>query len=314
MKSLFVIQVKGFAGVDFQPPGLTGAELRRAVDALAVHQTLRFFATLITDDIEVLCAKLKNLERLRAADPATGAAICGYHLEGPWLLPRHGCLEGHDSAKMIGPDIRDFERLQTAAGGRIRLITLAPELPGSAEFIREVVRQGVQVALGHTNASADDIAAAITAGARFSIHFGSGIPEKWQPHDNVLRRLLARNELTAIFIPNGIQLSPTDLKSCFEKKPPGKALFTVNCTAAAGLIPRHNLPGGNLVVPDIGPDEGLINVSQWLGLYLENARAYCSTFIAVRFGVELPDLPPNLNDAFNLLQTKSQHFSPACPE
>src|ERR1035438_8935747 len=83
--SLLDIQVNGFAGVDFQNPNLSAAELRRAVAGLASHQTLRFFATLITDSVESLCCKFENLERLRAKDPAVAAAICGYHLEGPWL-------------------------------------------------------------------------------------------------------------------------------------------------------------------------------------------------------------------------------------
>ena len=76
--SLFDIQVNGFAGVDFQHPTLSAAGLRRAVDELAAQQTRRFFLTLITDSIASLCAMLKNIERIRAADPVVGESVCGY--------------------------------------------------------------------------------------------------------------------------------------------------------------------------------------------------------------------------------------------
>ena len=66
--SLFDIQVNGFGAVDFQRPDLSADDARRAVEALAVHETHRFFLTLITDGIDSLCAKLKNFERIRAAD------------------------------------------------------------------------------------------------------------------------------------------------------------------------------------------------------------------------------------------------------
>ena len=165
--SLFDIQVNGFAGVDFQQPDLAAADLRRAVDGLAAHETRRFFLTLITDGIGPLCAKLKNIERIRSADPVVGEAACGYHIEGPWLSPEPGYRGAHDPRHMGAPSIADFDRLQEAAGGHIKLLTLAPELPGSAEVIRHIVSSGVQVSLGHTNASDADIDKAIDAGARF---------------------------------------------------------------------------------------------------------------------------------------------------
>jgi len=309
--SLFDIQVNGFAGVDFQQPDLTGADLRRAVAGLAAHETRRFFATLITDDVAALVGKFANLERLRAADAAAASAVCGYHLEGPWLSPEPGFRGAHESRHMGAPDLRAFERLQTAAGGNIRLVTLAPEWPGSGDFIRAVVGMGVQVSLGHTNASESEITAAIAAGARFCTHLGNGVPAELPRHDNVMQRLLARDELIAFFIPDGIHLPPAVLKNFFRAKPAGKAMFTTDCMAAAGA-PSGRYPLGNLFM-EVGddrivrqpgksnfagsalcPDEGVKNLQRWLGLNVENARQLFSTAIADVFQIKLPAIPESL--------------------
>jgi len=305
--SLFDIQVNGFAGVDFQQPDLTDADLRQAVEGLAAHETLRFFATLITDNVEALGRKFANLERIRAADAAVAAAVCGYHLEGPWLSPEPGYRGAHDSRHMGAPDIRAFERLQTAAGGNIRLVTLAPEWPGTMDFIRAVVGMGVQVSLGHTNASESEITAAISAGARFCTHLGNGVPTELHRHENVMQRLLARDELIAFFIPDGIHLPPPVLKNFFRAKPAGKALFTTDCMAAAGA-PSGRYQLGNLFL-EVGddrivrqpgrsnfagsalcPDEGVKNIQSWLGLNAEHARRLFSTSIADAFNISLPDI------------------------
>ena len=305
--SLIDIQVNGFAGIDFQQPQLSAAELRQAVDALAAHETRRFFATLLTDRIDALCAKLANLERLRAADPTVGEALCGYHLEGPWLSPEPGFRGAHDPQHMTAPDRAAFDRLQAAANGNIRLLTLAPEWPGSAEFIRHVSTSGVAVSLGHTNASDADIDAAIAAGACYCTHLGNGVPAELPRHDNVIQRLLARDELTAFFIPDGVHVPPAALRNFYRAKPAGKALFTTDCVAAAGAPPGRyrvgplevevgadrvvRLPGSPYLAGSaLCPDEAVRNVVRWLDLDATTARACCSTRIAERFGIKLPAL------------------------
>ena len=305
--SLFDIQVNGFAGVDFQRSDLSTDDVRRAVEALAAHETHRFFLTLITDGIDALCAKLKNLERIRAADPLIHAGVCGYHIEGPWLSPLPGFYGAHNPLHLKLPLIADFERLQEAAGGHIKLLTLAPELPGSADIIHSITRAGSQVALGHTNASDTDISEAIAAGARFCTHLGNGVPIEMHRHDNVIQRLLARDELVAFFIPDGIHLPPSTLKNFFRAKPAGKALFTTDCMAAAGAPPgkysiaHHELQvGADRIVrasahsgfagSALSPDEGVDNIRRWLGLDENTARSLFSGSIADFFGIKLPAL------------------------
>jgi N-acetylglucosamine-6-phosphate deacetylase len=308
VKSLFDIQVNGFASVDFQSPRLAPEETERAVAALAHHGTLRFFPTLITDDVESLRVKFENLEQHRASSRAIAEAACGYHLEGPWISPEPGYRGAHEERWVRPPSITDFDTLQKAANGNIRLVTLAPEWPDSPALIKQLVAQGVHVSLGHTNASESQIDAAIEAGARFCTHLGNGVPQMLHRHDNVIQRLLARDELVAFLIPDGIHLPPAVLKNFFRAKPPGKALFTTDCMSAAGAPPgRYRLADTEVEVgPDrivrkpgetcfagssLAPDEGVENLQRWLGLDPETARALFSTRIAELFGIDLPDLP-----------------------
>lgn len=193
----FDFQVNGFGGVDFQASTLSRAEMEHAVAVMRQHGMAGIFLTLITDEIDAHCRRLENFEQLRAASAAIAEMIVGYHIEGPWLSPEPGYRGAHPAEPMCAPSIVEFERMQVAANGRIRLITLAPEWPGSAECIEAMTRTGVHISLGHTNASEAQIDEAIRAGARFVTHLGNGCPLQMHRHDNIVQRLLARDELTA---------------------------------------------------------------------------------------------------------------------
>lgn len=307
--SLFDIQINGFAGVDLQQDELAGSCLRRMVQGLADGGTCRWFATLITDAVPRLEARLARLEVLRAADPAAAAAVCGYHLEGPWLSPVPGYCGAHDPRWMGPPDRAVFDRLQQAAGGHIRLVTLAPEWPGSAGFIRYVRERGVQVSIGHSQADGSEIGAAVEAGARFCTHLGNGVPAMLHRHDNIVQRLLARDELSAFFIPDGIHLPPDVLRNFFRAKPPGRALFTTDAMAAAGAPPGTyrlgalelevgsdrvvHLPGcPQFAGSALTPDQAVANLTRWLDLPEGAAWALCSTAVGQAFGIELPEWEP----------------------
>src|SRR5947209_6914457 len=102
--SLFDLQVNGFAGVDFQDPALSLADLRRAVEALRAAQTHRILLTLITDDLDALARKFERIEKHRAADPLVAETISGFHLEGPFLSPEEGYRGAHPGECMRAPD------------------------------------------------------------------------------------------------------------------------------------------------------------------------------------------------------------------
>jgi N-acetylglucosamine-6-phosphate deacetylase len=302
--SLFDLQVNGFAGVDFQDPALTGEQLTNALDTLAAGGTRRILLTLITDTLDALERKFANLETLRARSPFIAEILCGYHLEGPWLSPQEGYRGAHPGECMCAPDLRAFQRLQASAGGRIRLVTIAPEWRGSADFIAALVAQEVVVSLGHTNASEAQIDDAINAGATMTTHLGNGCPVTLPRHDNIIQRLLARDELTACLIPDGAHLPPFALRNLFRAKPPGKVLLTTDAMAAAAAPPgRYRIgrleveshdgvvraPGSaNLAGSCLTPAQGVANAARWLGVSASEARAMFSTRVAEVFGISLP--------------------------
>lgn len=299
----FDLQVNGFAGVDFQQENLPADDLRRAMRGLRIHGTDRILLTLITDEVSRLCRKLARLEQLRERAPDWASPIAGYHLEGPWLRPEAGYCGAHNAEKMCAPTIGDFDRLFQAANGRVRLITLAPEHPGSCEVIAHAVRHGVRVAVGHSNASDPEIDRAIAAGLRLCTHLGNGVPQMLHRHDNIMQRLLARDELTAVFIPDGIHLPRAVLRNFVRAKPNGKVLFTTDCMAAAGAGPgRYRLGDLETEVGDDGVvrqpgqssafagssltmDAAFRNVQDFLGWTEAEAMAACSTRVAEALGL-----------------------------
>jgi N-acetylglucosamine-6-phosphate deacetylase len=300
---LFDFQVNGFAGVDYQRDDVTLEQIRRSVDGLRQHGTSRIFATLITDEVDALCRRYERLEKFRAADPAIASMFVGYHLEGPWLCPDEGYRGAHPPGPMGPPSLAAFERLQAAAGGRIKLVTLAPEWPGSPEFIAALVAKGIHISLGHTNASAAHIDAAIKAGARFCTHLGNGAPQMMHRHDNIIQRLLARDELTACLIPDGIHLPPFVIQNFVRAKPAGKVLFTTDCMSGAGAGPgrytigvhpievgadgiaRNPGSGGGFAGSTLAPDEGVHNVAKFLGISVAESHRLWSRAAAEAFGV-----------------------------
>jgi len=299
---LFDLQVNGFAGVDFQQSDLDHAALTRAVDGLRAHQTDRILLTLITDRIDSLCAKLTQIERCRAVDPKLARMIVGYHIEGPYLSSDPGYHGAHDPALMKAPDIGEFALLQEAAGGRIRLITLAPEQPNSAEFIRHITERKVVASIGHSLANDQQIDEAIAAGLTMCTHLGNGLPTQLPRHDNIMQRLLARDELYAAFIPDGIHIPGPVLQNFVRAKPRDKVIFTTDCMAAAGAGPgrfrigRFDVDVGadgvvrepgkpNFAGSSLTMDRGVANICAFLGWSESEARAACGDRVATSLGI-----------------------------
>ncbi|MEK0445861.1 MAG: hypothetical protein RLZZ399_1182 [Verrucomicrobiota bacterium] len=301
---LFDLQVNGFGGVDFQSP-IQLPDLRHACLALRDCGMKRILATLITDHPEAILQKLRAFESFRKQDPLIAQTIVGYHLEGPYLSAEPGYRGAHPADAMKDPDWSEFARQQEAAQGGIRLVTLAPERSGSAEFIARATASGVRISLGHTNASETQIDEAIAAGATLCTHLGNGCPAHLHRHDNVIHRLLARDELTACLIPDGIHLPPTVLKNLFRAKPAGKVILTTDAMAAAGAGPGAYRIGS--IAVDVGEDrivrmpgspyfagralalhEGVANAANWLHLPLAETIPMASTIPAQALGFDTP--------------------------
>jgi N-acetylglucosamine-6-phosphate deacetylase len=160
------LHVHGGGGTSFTEGPADDA--RRAAEFHRRHGSTTIVASLVTaplPDLEVRAAMLAGL--------AGDGLIAGLHLEGPFLS-RARC-GAQDPRHMAAPDLAAFERLHAAAAGHLRLITIAPELPGAADLIKAAARSGVIAAVGHTDATAAVTSAAVDAGATHATHLFNGM-------------------------------------------------------------------------------------------------------------------------------------------
>src|SRR5687768_6411871 len=150
----------------------------------------------------------------------------GFHLEGPYFSIEDGPRGAHPKEHARDPDWDEFRRWQDAAGGRVRMVTLAPERNGALRFIEQLTAAGVVAAIGHTAATGRQIRDAAAAGARTSTHIGNGCHAVLPRHDNYVWEQLACDDLWASVIADGHHLPPAVLKSVIRAKTPGRVLLT----------------------------------------------------------------------------------------
>ncbi len=256
--ALFDLQVNGCDGHSFNAENLTGEAVRHVVDVCRGHGVAGLCPTLVTNSFEALAHGMSTLRQACETDRTVARAVPGLHLEGPYISPEDGPRGAHARRHVRPPDWDEFCRLQEAAGGRIRLVTLAPEHEGALPFIERLVGAGVVVALGHTAASGARIRAAVAAGARLSTHLGNGSHAVLPRHDNYLWEQLAADELWASIICDGHHLPPAVVRCIVRVKTPARTVLTCDASPLAGLPPGRYRewdqefevqPGGKVVVP-----------------------------------------------------------------
>lgn len=235
------LQVNGYAGADYNDPEAADEVIARSIRALFSTGVTRFLPTVITGAPERMRGALANLARAKQQLPE-GAAIAGLHVEGPYISPEDGPRGAHPRRWVRPPDLEEFQRMQEAARGLIRLVTVAPEWPEAPGFIEALVRQGVVVSIGHTSATAAQIAGAVTAGATMCTHLGNGAHAVLPRHPNYIWEQLAEDRLAASFIVDGIHLSAAFLKVALRAKGVERSVLVSDASAPAGCRPgRYKL-------------------------------------------------------------------------
>lgn len=247
------LQVNGYASVDFAAPALTMDEMRKAVRALQRDGCARFFPTFTTDDWPVMLGRLRRVREWCGVCPELRGAIAGWHIEGPFMSPAPGYCGAHPREKMLSPTPEHIRQLREAAGDDPLLLTMAPEQHGVLEIIAPAVALGMRVSLGHTNASAAEIASAIRAGAVSFTHLGNGCPQSLDRHDNILWRVIEAGALQAGLIPDGIHVSPALFRILHRAVDPARFWYTTDAVHPAGAPPGRYMLGGTLV--EVGPDQ-----------------------------------------------------------
>ncbi len=236
LPGLVDLQVNGYAGCDLNAPGVEVDTVVELVRALARTGVTGLAPTLVTAAPEDLRQAAKVVADAVTQSQEVAAAMAFLHVEGPHLSPEDGYRGAHPAGQIRPPDTAEFDAVADAARGHLGMVTVSPHYPGSAAYTAHAVASGVRVAIGHTHAKADEIAAAVAAGAAFSTHLGNGCPALIPRHDNHLWPQLADPRLTAGFIADGFHLTDEALAAMLAAK--GERSYLVSdAVALAGSPP-----------------------------------------------------------------------------
>jgi N-acetylglucosamine-6-phosphate deacetylase len=297
LPGFFDLQVNGFAGVDFNDPATGGEAIAGALQRMRATGVTRCLPTLITSPLEEFTACARALTALQHP------AVAGIHMEGPYISPADGARGAHRRAHVAAASIDGFNRRQDVCDGNIRLVTLAPEVPGALALIEHLAAAGVRVAIGHTAASPGQIGDAVKAGATLATHLGNGCAQMLPRHPNVIWELLAADEIHASLIVDGHHLPPSTVKAMVRAKGVARTILVTDAIAAAGCAPgtfaigevacqvsedgRVSLPGTPYLAGSaLTMDKAVQNSVRFAGVTLDEAAAMASSNPARFLGLE----------------------------
>ncbi len=308
------LQVNGYGGQEFTDVRLTAEAVERISTALDCAGVTTYLPTVTTQSHNVQLQAVRTIATAWETYPTVRQRVAGIHLEGPYISPEDGPRGAHPREHCRSPDWAEFCRLQEAAHGLIRIITLSPEFPGAPEFIRQTAESGVVVSIGHTNANSQQLQAAVDAGARLSTHLGNGAHAFIHRHPNYVWDQLADDRLTATIIADGLHLPPAVVKSLVRGKTPERIVLISDITALAGHVPgqpglHQNTSLGDVEILDDGrvvvagqPEylagatrplhTGVINVMKFADVDLAAAVDMASAHPAAVLGLPARQLSP----------------------
>jgi N-acetylglucosamine-6-phosphate deacetylase len=246
------MHVHGGGGTSFTEG--TSDEARSAAEFHHRQGSTSVVASLVTAPLAELEVRAGVLAAL-----AGDGVIDGIHLEGPFLSAAR--CGAQDPRHMLVPDVAVFERLRAAARGHLRVITLAPELPGAVSVIEAARRAGVTVAVGHTDAIAAVTSAAIDAGATHATHLFNGMRPLHQREPGAAGALLDRDEVTCEVIADGVHLHDITVRLAARIAGPGRLVLVSDAMAAAGM-PDGSYQLGSMRVNVAG---GVARLAQGIG-------------------------------------------------
>ena len=230
--AFFDVHIHGAAGHDVMEA--TPEALGKVSRFLAGRGTGNFLATTVTAPIDATLRSLEGLaKRIQQTEEWHGARPLGIHLEGPFLS--HAKRGVHPPQHLLAPDIALFDRLFQAAEGHIRLMTLAPELPGAAEFAAHAVAKGVRISVGHSNATAAETHTAIAAGATSATHTFNAMRPLDHREIGILGTVLTTDTLYAELICDGIHVHPSLVKLWWRAKGNQRGILITDAMSAAGM-------------------------------------------------------------------------------
>lgn len=231
------VHIHGAGGHDVMEA--TPDALDRITATVARFGTTSIVATTVTAPVEDTCHSLEGIAQYihshenAAENTRFGAEILGMHLEGPFINKERRGVHPVDS--IARPSIETFEKFRAAGGGLVKILTVAPELPGAIELIAAAVRDGLVVALGHTDADYAEARAAIKAGARHAVHVYNAMRPFTHRDPGVISAILTDTEVTGEIIADGVHVAGPAIQVLLGTKGFDTVLLVSDGTAATGM-------------------------------------------------------------------------------
>ncbi len=235
--ALIDAQVNGFQGHNFNSAAATVETVRGALEGLWGAGVGLFCPTVTTGSFAQMAHALRTIAAACDTDRQIAHAVAMIHVEGPYISPQDGPRGAHPLAHVRLPDWDEFARLSDAAGERIGMVTLAPELEGAIPFIERLAKEGIIVALGHHAAPADVLHAAVAAGARTCTHLGNGAHATLPRHPNYLWEQLGCDDLWTSIIADGHHLAPSVVRCFVRAKGLDRTILVSDAVFLAGMPP-----------------------------------------------------------------------------
>ncbi|NJD58685.1 MAG: N-acetylglucosamine-6-phosphate deacetylase [Anaerolineales bacterium] len=272
------LQVNGALGMDIT----TNPEsIWKVGEYLPAFGTTSFLPTIVSSPP----ATVQKAQTILSKGPPPGyrgAKVLGLHLEGPYLNPRK--CGAHDLSHIRLPKGQEYQ--DWTAEKHVRLVTLAPELPGALEAIMSLVKHGVSVAAGHSMASYEEAQAGIKAGIRSGTHLFNAMPAQDHRQPGLVSALLLDERLTCSLIADGQHLHPATVQLAWKTLGPGRTCLVSDAMAGLGMptgdyqlgnhIVHHDgetarLPDGTLAGSLLYLQQALRNLIRFTGCTLDEA-------------------------------------------
>lgn len=211
------------------------AALARMERQMASHGVTSYLPTTVTASLDRTLAALENLGKTissRGTD-ANRARPLGIHLEGPFIS--HAKRGVHPPNHLLPPSPAILDKFWQAAAGTVRMMTIAPELPGAEETIRRARALGVHSSIGHSDATYDQACAAIRAGAAHATHTFNAMRALDHRNPGILGAVLTDGTLSADIIADGVHLDPAVVRLFLAAKGPERAVLITDAISATGM-------------------------------------------------------------------------------
>ena len=231
------IHIHGAGGHDVMSS--TEEALTAVAKTVARHGTTSLVATTVTAPPDETRRCLEDIARYIASPVNTeapslpAAEIIGIHLEGPFISAV--CRGVHPPGAIAKPSITLLDRYLEAANGTVRILTLAPEIPGALELVERAYARGIVVALGHTDATYEQAHTAIFRGARHAVHVFNAMRPFSHRETGVLGAVLTDDRVTAEIIADGVHVDDPALRLLLAAKGPDLVILVSDGTAATGM-------------------------------------------------------------------------------